>query len=519
MAQPLRTPGRVRANAVPLTRGARPIDDFLSVWDEPMPLATSELALASAQKQWGPTHVALPAPILEEEDGPTSLPPQPFREIGQTSDRVQTLDGFIEDLTGPDTILAPPGVPSFADLARLRSQTEQAREVLQTAALEPAPQMTLPGLRPPRRPDNLKVADAPSDLPAQIRATVGAEMIAVETPERRVLAPRRVVPASRFAIVLTDTYAVPFDLSGSGRPALQRTPLLRPAIADGETAAPEPTATMISASPNLAAFFPGAPKPAPVPLGPELDVDPAIAMLDELRGGLEETLGALEITMETPEEILGEDAGSLRPTPPVVPDASRPALNLPPLDSAVRPLAAAPLVDGPAVETPAAPAPTETVPAPAPAPSAPAPAAATGTPSAVPTGTPPAETGPVPLNPVPFAPSPPVAVGAPVGSILERDTRRVAPPVANEGLMIRLSYAASADEVTQRVRELMRNFPQSMLEKGRFYGSAAPASPGLFIVGIQAHNATDRDDLVAYMTNNGIPFVLPGQSAAPLLGP
>lgn len=508
---------RMRADAVPGLDDERPIDTFLAVWDQPMPLATSEVALATAlPRQWGPTQAVMvePAPQATPATWAAATPPAAaFHAIGQTLDEVQTLEGFIERFTAPDAIFAPPSVPSFDDS---RAQDEGARAVLEAAVAEQAgedvvvaqedgaPRMLLPLVRPDRA--SLTAADA---LPETIRATVGPDSIAMETQDRRVLAPRQAVPASRFAVVFTDTYAVPFDLSGSGRPPLQRTPLLRPDVVSQEEAraalATEPTATMIASS-DMSRFFPA---PGSVVDVPQED-DPALSMVNRLRGGLDETLGALEVGMF-------ENGASETPVynpAPAEPAPSRPALNLPPLDTTVRPLAAAPLTqDAPeAVAVEEAPAPV----LPSEAPAVAAPAAEVYGP-VLPAGTPLPELGPQIPNPVPFAEASPAWPAAGTGSILDRDTRRVAPPTANESLMIRLSYAQSHDEVTVQVRDLMRNFPQSMLEKGRFYGAAAPASPGLFIVGIQAHNAIDRDDLVAYMTNNGIPFVLPGQSAAPIL--
>lgn len=495
---------KVRADL--LEPAARPIDTFLAVWDEPMPLATSELALATAEPQaWGPAQLrgdALPTP--EPALFVPAQPATPFQAMGQTLDEVQTLEGYIETLTDPEAVFAPPSLPDFAQVAQARAESSAARAVLESvvvpdAGAEGGPRMALPLARPDVQGDapvEVALATArpkprPEGLPSTIRATVGADGIAMEADGRRVLAPRQPVPASRYAVVLNDTYAVPFDLSGTGKPALQRMPLLRPAVAVGEVPVTEPTARLISASTDMSRFF-----PTPDLRAPD-GADAALGMLEQLRGGLAETLDVLEVA----QQVAPVEA---EPVP------ARPPLNLPPIDSTVRPIAAVPLVGTEAAlpEAPAAPAAAQ------PPVVAPPVQMAAVAPS-LPSGGPVAETAPAVPDPVPFAPSPTV-VGR--GSILDLDTRRVAPAMPNDSLMIRLSYAASPDEVTVRVRDLMRNFPQSMLEKGRFYGSAAPASPGLFIVGIQAHNAIDRDDLVTYMTNNGIPFVLPGQSGAPLLG-
>lgn len=500
---------RVRADAVPGVDGDRPIDAFLAVWDQPMPLATSEMALATAEPhRWGPTQAVLreAAPEPTPAVWASAVPPAAaFQALGKTLDEVQTLDGFIEAFTAEDAIFAPPEVPTFDGL---RGDSQEARAVLESAVVQQEGaaledgllRMALPKDRP--APATLTAQD---ELPATIRASVGAEGIVMETAERRVLAPRQPVPASRFAVVFTDTYAVPFDLSGTGRPPLQRTPLLRPDVVSQEEAvaalASTPTATLISGGSDMSRFF-----PAPGAVVETPADDPALSMVNRLRGGLDDTLGALEVGM------FENEAASVpvfNPAPEEL-APSRPALNLPPLDTTtVRPLAAAPLMP----EVPVAA--VEEAPLPAPEPVVAEQEPVYG--PQLPKGTPAPELGPQAPNPVPFAEPSPSWPAAGTGSILDRDTRRVAPATANESLMIRLSYAQSHDEVTVQVRDLMRNFPQSMLEKGRFYGAAAPASPGLFIVGIQAHNAIDRDDLVAYMTNNGIPFVLPGQSAAPLL--
>lgn len=75
-------------------------------------------------------------------------------------------------------------------------------------------------------------------------------------------------------------------------------------------------------------------------------------------------------------------------------------------------------------------------------------------------------------------------------------------------LRIELSYVGSRDEVMDRVRELKKFFPPVMLEKGRFYGASVPYSEDRFVVGIEANSLKSRDDLVWYMDQMGVPWVV-----------
>jgi hypothetical protein len=241
--------------------------------------------------------------------------------------------------------------------------------------------------------------------------------------------------------------------------------------------------------------------------------DSALAMMARLRSGLDETLRTLEIPVERPPEevvaaadavqevALREDVG-LGSQGRFAEDRgrSRPPLNVPPLELGGRPMAGAPLVErgvGELLDVPVTEAPVE------------------GTVAQ------PRVTAFDDPNPVPFAPSEVLSVATAVAGVpgsIGAASPGVVAHAPNEALMIRLSYADSPESVRLMVRSLQRSFPPALLERGRFFGKLAPTSPGLYIVGIEANSQADLEGLVAYMQTNGIPYVLPGQSAAPLLG-
>jgi hypothetical protein len=280
-------------------------------------------------------------------------------------------------------------------------------------------------------------------------------------------------------------------------------PVLRPQILVGtpselaqQESAGEPETVELLSAPtdelSMARFFPAPVAPlSNVPVNPDVVVDmpPVVEMGetsdDRVRDGLAQSLAAIDLTLN--EEGLVDPLGGV--------SDNRPPLALPPAEVAPRPMAQAPVVQMPTPSNPAG-----LVAAPGAIPLPPAEETVLGNQGLV--------EHDLRVNGEQFVPG--------QGSIMERDTRRVSND-RNDQMMIRLSYAADPDTVTLRVQELMRYFPQAMLDKGRFFGYAAPASPGLYIIGIQAHTPVDFQDLVAYMNNNGIPHVLPGQSAAPLL--
>lgn len=546
---------RVRPDAVPVRTDDRPIHGFLDVWGVAMPWTDVELAQGQT-RTWG--EVEAPVEVVDAVFSPTARliagedvgEAVPFRVVETNGAQPRTLDEFVGVLTAPDVIFGVPSPIDFEALAEERRASEAERALLATAptaAAEPSAEIPVPGLRPTA--DSIAAAagmPADADLPGSIRATMGAESITMETDTRRVVVPRKAVSASRFAVVLADTYAMPFDLTGSGLPALQRMPMLRPAVVDGAGA--PVAATLVAAGEDMpvvagdptdmSGFFPapGSVEAAPVvadvfeqdaaPAADGMDVesapasadasaevppadDAAIAMMDKLRGGLDETLTTFEIPVEAPpQEVVeaGVDASltsdSLAPaaaTAPAAPGPSRPFLDLPPLDVEGRPTAPAPLVElaqaEPAASVPVTEAPVE---------------GASTEPRVTTFDTP---------NPVPFAQdSAAIGVEGAPGSTgaASPGSMAVAP---NEALMIRLSYANSEATVKTIVDSLKDSFPPSLLKRGRFFGKSAPASPGLFIVGIEANTAEDMAGLVAYMQANGIPYVLSGESAAPILAP
>jgi hypothetical protein len=550
---------RVRADAVPLRDDVRPVDRFLEVWNVSMPLTRVDIE-AARPKTWGGVEApvasaevteAVFAPTARLIAGPDDAPV--FQLIGASSADPQTLDEFLGVLTAPEVVFAVPPAVDFEALAKEREANEAERALLSSVQTGPAAAPpTLPALRPTL--DSIAAAAAAAagtteeGLPDTIRATVGPDSIEMAIDTRRVVVPRKAAPVSRFAVAMTDTYALPFDLTGSGVPALQRMPTLRPAVVDGTepvagavlVAAPVDTTEGEGGVSDMARFFPaaGATPPPPVPAqAPSTDqagadlaaestpldpTDPALEMMERLRGGLDETLTTLEIPVETPpEEVVAAATAAAETALPedtqtggpdvagvgAAPGPSRPMLELPPLEVEGRPVAEAPLADVAAVEAP----PT------------------------VPVTQAPVEGGDVaprvtafaPPNPVPFAP-PAQQAQAPA---LPADTAALSAPgsvgagspgvvsqAPNEALMVRLSYADSPEAVQVMVRSLQRSFPPALLERGRFFGKTAPASPGLYIVGIEANTQADMEGLVAYMQANGIPYVLAGQSAAPLLG-
>jgi hypothetical protein len=540
---------RVRADAVPLASDDRPIHDYLEVWNVSMPLTRVDIE-ASRPKSWG--EVEAPAAVVEAVFAPTvrliaGADEAPvFQVIGASSADPQTLDDFLGVLTSPDVVFDVPTSVDFDALAKERAANEAERALLSSVETGPAPtSAALPGLRPTAdsiaaaaATDGGAAAASEEGLPATIRATVGSDSIEMSTDTRRVVVPRKAAPVSRFAVSMTDTYAMPFDLTGTGIPALQRMPTLRPAIVDAAApveavlvAAPDAADAVPSDPADMARFFPAAGSIEATPVVPDVfegeqptaaldapldPADPALAMMDRLRGGLDETLSTLEIPVEAPPEevvaaavaaqetALPEDTALPQNATGAAPGPSRPMLELPPLEVEGRPTAEAPLAETAALED---------VPS-------------------VPVTQAPVEGGAVEPrvttfdapNPVPFAQDPmavaPVAdamasLGAP-GSTGAASPGAVSQS-PNEALMVRLSYADSPEAVQVMVRSLQRSFPPALLERGRFFGKSAPASPGLYIVGIEANTQADLEGLIAYMQANGIPYVLAGQSAAPLL--
>jgi hypothetical protein len=77
---------------------------------------------------------------------------------------------------------------------------------------------------------------------------------------------------------------------------------------------------------------------------------------------------------------------------------------------------------------------------------------------------------------------------------------------SNPDLRMELSYVVKREDVSGRVSDLKSFFPEVMLRKGRFFGASIPSAPGVFIVGIEAHDAKSRDDLVWYMDRMEIPY-------------
>lgn len=510
------SPRRVRMDAVPVSQDDRPIHGFLAVLDVEMPVASSDVE-RSKPVAWGPVADAWAGVAQEAETAEaklwTTAAPMPFA-VEQGPASLPDIDALLAELKKPGTTFRAPPVVDFAALS---AQTGAAAIAGATA---PVPGVD-PGIA-----QRVAQADA---MPGSIRATVGEEGVVMATDTRRVVVPKRPAPASRFAVALTDTYAMPFDLAGTGVLTLQRLPMARPAVVEGEeavAAAEAEGATLIAAvqeeQTGLAGFFPepsaadaalpvpdafaeGQPQaevstPADAPVSNAGDGDPALAMMARLRGGLDGTLEALAIPTEAPPaEAVAEATGAM-PAPGAAP---RPVLNVPPLEVPERPQAEVPLATVAQEEATAPEGAIEVAAAPADAPVEEKEEARVMGFDPVDAGTP----------EVPFATSSSLWPDEPV----QTGNDMPKPSLVNPALMINLSYAPSPDEVTGEVHRLMRLMPPAMLERGQFYGAAAPASPGLYIVGIQARSVEDRDALVAYMTTNGIPFVLPGQPATALL--
>jgi hypothetical protein len=454
----------------------RPIHDFLAVFGATLPLTAEEIARSGEVSRIGPVTVpqAGEAVAMEALAGEEPAMQQDWVVDATTPEDVLTLDGFIAALAQGEVDFV---VPATLDLASYDPPGVSEEELVA---------MGLP-MGPDAGIMHRMAMHERGDYPQTIRATVTETGIAMETPQVRVVVPRNTRPVSRFAVALDDTYAMPFDLTGSGQLRLQRMPVLRPEIVIGTPS------ELAQREVEAARFFPAPVEPlsqAPVNPNVVVDMPPVVEMGettdDRVRDGLAQSLAAIDLTLN--EEGLVD---------PLAGTDSRPPLVLPPAEVAPRPMAQAPVVQMPTPSNPAG-----LLPAP-------------GAPAAIPL---PAEESV--LGNGALAEHDLRVNGQSVvpgqGSIMDRDTRRVSSE-RNDQMMIRLSYASEPEAVTLRVQELMRYFPQAMLDKGRFFGYAAPASPGLYIIGIQAHNAVDFQDLVAYMNNNGIPHVLPGQSAAPLL--
>lgn len=455
---------RYRPDIVAQMGEDRPVDEFLATFDVRMPLTAEELEAGQQMLAMG--DMTIPETVVLLASG---TPAAPALEQGEQADfetksasprSVLMLDEFITALASDDVNFV---MPAAIDLNRFQSSPE-AREMLAQA--------------------NQDAVDAAlnEDLPETIEAEVTAEGVEMRTADRRVVVSRTARPLSRFAVALNDTYALPFDLSGSGRLPLQQMPSMRPQVVSaGEQVS---TVALLARVPEIelpeedfSRFFPEDPLQAvdQMVTAPSAEIAAQAGSLDGV--DIRESV-ALSV------DVLRQDeAGLLSPPRPT-------------LDN--RPQAAAPVISDqfetgapvPQLEE----APAELTRQAAPAVEEEAPLIGNGA----------------------YAEHDLRVDGQQRTSIMDRDTRRVS-NTPDENMMIRLSYATSIEEASAKVKDLMRYFPQAMLDKGRFFGQAAPASPDLYVIGLQAHNPNDFRDLVEYMEVNGIVHVLPGQSARPLL--
>lgn len=430
-----------------------PVHEFLSVLGVSLPLSEQEIERGSEMLAMGDMTVtgtvrllADAAPVLE-----ATGPARAFETDDEKPTDVLMLDEFITALATQDVEFV---MPATIDLAQMTA-SEQTRGMLEQA--------------------NEEAVDTAMSMPDVIEAEVTADGIVMTAPQMRVVVPQVARPVSRFAVAFNDTYALPFDLSGTGRLPLQRMPVKRPGLVEVDPA--QARVSLLSASPqeavsddDMTRFFP---------------VDPLTRLEQEIESQPD------LLPVQTGDVLLDTVADSIALLSEPEPIPAAPSLAL---DG--RPQAMAPVIsDGFEI---GAPVPQLDV-----APVGPSVAAIA-----------PQDEAPL-LGNGAFQDHE-LAVNGETRSLMDMDTRRMASG-PDESLMIRLSYVTSLPETTQKVDELRRYFPPLMLEKGRFFGKAAPASPDLYVIGIMAHNTNDFRDLVEYMTMNGIVHVLPGQSAQALL--
>jgi hypothetical protein len=453
----------------------RPIHEFLDIFNTVLPLTKEQIELGTSVAELGPVSTF----AVEEPDSVFALndderiisgtsPLQEFKVTSKENKDVWTLEEFVTALGTKDVDFI---VPVTLDLGNFKGNVDDTESVLASADISGEP------------------------LPETIVARIEENQIVLETPTRKVVAPRSKTPISRFAVALNDTFALPFDLSGSGRLPLQRMPVPRPAIVEpGSFAQSQPTVALLSGAVrpdvggiDMATFFPKFVEPiSETESVGSVDYRPDIVQEASMRVAFASNLAALDMTYNEdglldPRELANSMAipAMAQALSPQEMEEYRPSLSLeaPVVSVDGRPKAVAPIVQIPMPSDPQ---------------------------------------GLVSRVEVP-------EIGSP--EVMGHDLRVNGVPLGEEAvvastsqaLMIRLSYATQVEEVQQRVQELQRNFPGSMLEKGKFFGEAVPASPSLYIVGIQANSSADLTDLVSYMENNNIPYVLSGQSASPLL--
>jgi hypothetical protein len=85
------------------------------------------------------------------------------------------------------------------------------------------------------------------------------------------------------------------------------------------------------------------------------------------------------------------------------------------------------------------------------------------------------------------------------------ETRNTTAP---SDLRIELSYVGTREEVIARVEELKGFFPPMMMSKGRFFGASVPGQSNRYVVGIAATDLQDRDDLIWYLEQMGLPWAI-----------
>jgi hypothetical protein len=408
---------RVRMDIVE-GQNSRPVDQFLAELGVHHPLSKEEMATGLRVASLGPVELNMSDVSNEATQLPSGVSTFAVKKEENPS---LALAGFIEKIQNEKMVWA---TPSVVDLAAWSGSSDES--------------------------EILKGEEA---LPNTIVATVGRDGIEMRTPTRRIVVPNKAPhPMGRFAVVLDDTFALPFDLSGIGRLPLQKTPMMRPQVVEEtNAAASEPTVELLAAGgsvpqavqEDIATWFPvseATQAPVETQTAAALPADTNVDLRTALMASL---------------EIVSNPTLPRNVPPAQVPEVSRPELDLASPDG--RPKAMGPF----APETVAAePAPHDL------------------------------RVGGVPIDQV---------------------------NVAQEDLMIRLSYATEREAIDQEVAKLRATLPPALASRGKFFGQKVPASAGLFVVGIQADSMDDREELIAYFERNQIPYVLSNQSAASLL--